>query len=167
MHFKATIPTPTLAHDHHISGCNDKMHRLAPSSGLSCMMKYHTKVRQNCLWGTLNIRTCLILNPVFALGKLLYEDELPVSVLPNSCVICTLTAKLWPPSHVWANSGINTIHVLYTVVYLRAIEQTRSEPKTITNGSCSITPDMPRWNPILGLTAINWYAPTKWWLRCK
>lgn len=67
MHFKAMIAetmsnllytTPTLAHDPHIMGCNDKIHQLAPAClplGRSYIMKYHTRVRQTCFLSTPNI----------------------------------------------------------------------------------------------------------------
>lgn len=91
-------------------------------SRLSNTMKYHTWVRQTCFLSTLNIVGAILIENFQILWNLRWNPHASFAKL-----LCDLpsTAKLWPLSHVWAYFTLGpVIHVLYVVVYLRAIENT-------------------------------------------
>lgn len=101
---------------------------------------------------------CLILNPAFVLWKVRYGYESQVPVLPNSCVICTLTAKLWPLSHVWANSGTNTC-----IVY-SCLSQSYRKHKWLTNrGINSSTGEINGYIAIFVLSLQQEVSQTLFW----
>lgn len=74
------------------------------------------------------------LHRVFVMWKLRYKGGFPNSRFAKFlCDLISSTAKLWQLSHVWAYDTLGPIHVLYTVVYLRAREKTRGwQTKTYT-----------------------------------